>query len=197
MYMDRSKTHKAVNMLVKMFATGATIGAVALAPNTVLLLEGMINKKDKLLVAYEYNRLLRHMKRLNLISIDHLADENVYVSLTPKGRARLRDVDLEEIIISIPKEWDGLWRVVSFDIPRDKSAERSEFLRHLRRLGFVLSLQSMWVYPYPCAEEVYAIAKILEIEKRVMILEAKLTRDRHKQMLKVFDSYLVKNTQSL
>ncbi|MEK7471705.1 MAG: hypothetical protein AAB624_00480 [Patescibacteria group bacterium] len=188
--MNNKQTRQLVSGLLKVFSIGVVVGVGVVAPNALQVIEKYLLTGDRKRTGPEYKRLLRHMKRLNLISIDHLADDSVYVSLTRKGKQRLQDVYLEDVIIKTPKKWDGLWRVVSFDIPSEKRDERNEFLIQLRRLGFIRSLQSMWVYPFPCTEEVYAISKIIGIDKMVMVLEAKTTEDQHKKLLKSFQKIL-------
>jgi len=189
--MAHYKTRQLVGGLLKIFELGVVVGVGSIAPNTVQLIDKYLDKKsssDK-----EYKRLINHMKRLGLISIDSLSNENTYVSLTDKGKQRLRDVYMEDVMIAEPKTWDGLWRVVSFDIPRDKRNERYEFLEQLRRLGFVRSLQSMWVFPYPCTEQIYAIATLIGIEKNMMIFEAKTTEDIHKKLIRNFKRTLIRH----
>lgn len=184
--MTNKRTRVLVGGLLKVFSVGLVIGVGVLAPNALQLLEKAIGSRDRVEIDKEYKRLVDHMRRLNLISIDHLEDSEILVSLTKKGEQRLKDVYIEDIVIKTPKQWDGMWRVVSFDIPRIKKDERNEFLAQLHRLGFVKSLQSMWVYPYPCTEEIYALAKLIGVEKNIMVLEAKTTEDQHKTLLKLF-----------
>lgn len=190
MYMNNKQTRQLVGGLLKVFSFGVVVGVGMVAPNALQVIDKYLLTNDRDKINPEYKRLLRHMKRLDLISIDHLADGSVYVSLTNKGKQRLQDVYLEDVIVKTPKNWDGMWRIVSFDIPSDKRDERNEFLTQLRRLGFVRSLQSMWVYPFTCTEEIYAVAKLVGIEKMVMVFEAKTTQDQHKKLLKSFQNIL-------
>ena len=188
--MNNKQTRQLVGGLLKVFSFGVVLGVGVVAPNAIQVIDKYLLTNDRKKIDPEYKRLLRHMKRLDLISIDHLADGSTYISITKKGAQRLQDVYLEDITINTPKKWDGRWRIVSFDIPSDKRDERNEFLTQLRRLGFIRSLHSMWVYPFPCTEEIYAISKIIGIDKMVMILEATTTQDQHKKLLKSFQKIL-------
>jgi phenylacetic acid degradation operon negative regulatory protein len=47
------------------------------------------------------------------------------------------------------REWDGVWRIVLFDIPVAQNAVRRRLGRALRRLGFGYLQDSVWVSPDP------------------------------------------------
>ena len=186
--MKNTKTTQAVDQLLKLFAGGVVLASVLVAPNAVALLEPLIGKgpdKDK-----EMKRLLYHMKRLDLIDTERLKDSNKYITLTDKGNERLNQVQLSEIEISTPKEWDGLWHIVTFDIPRDKRYERNEFLGHLHRLGFIKLLQSMWVFPFQCEQQIMTITSELELDKYIVYLTSKVERGQHDKLIKAFQAKL-------
>lgn len=184
------RTAKAVNGLLKISAGGLVIGASTIAPNIIQLLDSYVDKKDKKALDFELKRLIRHMKRLDLINLDVHGDKSTYIKPTKKGLVRLKEAEIEEIEIRPPKKWDGLWRIVSFDIKQEKKKERYEFLSQLHRLGFVRAYQSMWIFPFPSTFEIMSIAKIIGIDKEVMVIEGKLTEDRHVDMLKKFKTII-------
>lgn len=187
MYM-KYQTSELVNGLIKITAGGLVIGAGIVSPNIVKLLDPFVTTSDRKALDFELKRLIRHMKRLDLIILEDHEDGSSYVKLTKKGESRLREVNIEDVVITAPNKWDGLWRIVSFDIKQEKKNERYEFLAQLHRLGFVRAYQSMWVHPFPSTQEIMAIAKMVGIEREVMVIEGKLTEDRHLDMLKVFKS---------
>jgi len=184
------QTSKIVNGLIKITASGLVIGAGVISPNIIQLLEPFIDKNDNKALDFELKRLMRHMRRLDLIVLEPHTDGSSYIKLTKKGVTRLKEVEIEDIVINPPKKWDGLWRIVSFDIRQEKKNERYEFLTQLHRLGFVRAYQSMWVHPFPSTIEIMKIAKTIGIEKEVMVIEGKLTEDRHMSMLKLFKSVI-------
>jgi hypothetical protein len=195
MYMPRvHNTTLHVDALLKFFAGGVILATGLVAPNAVRLLNSKhfapkkLTEKD----TAEYKRLVRHMKRLNLINIEKLSDGKTYITLTDAGERRLKKAQIEELTIPTPKEWDGKWRIVSFDIPASMKKQRYEFLHHLHRLGFIRSLQSMWVYPFACAWEVHEIAVACGIDKYVLIITGELTEDRHIKLAQDFKPLLSK-----
>lgn len=51
-----------------------------------------------------------------------------------------------------PKQWDGKWRMVVFDIAEHKRSRRDWLRRELRHVGFVRLQNSVWITPYSCEE---------------------------------------------
>ena len=138
----------------------------------------------------EYHRILNHMSRIGLIKREKLSDGEVYIILTAKAKKRLKSYEISSINIPNQKKWDGKWRVLSFDIPRDMRSKRYEFLRELHRLGFEKVLQSMWVYPFPCEQQIMQIATLLGINEGVMYMEANLDAENHKYLVKHFNTII-------
>jgi DNA-binding transcriptional regulator PaaX len=89
------------------------------------------------------------------------------------------------------KKWDGRWRVLSFDIPRDLRSKRYEYLRQLHRLGFEKVLQSMWVYPFPCEKELKKISTSLGLGEDIFYMEVTLDSENHEHLKKHF-AYLLR-----
>ncbi len=80
-------------------------------------------------------------------------DQNI-LHLTPKGR-KVLDYTLAAMqsgLDSKKKEWDGYWRLISFDIPERARGARDALRRVLKRAGFCQLQQSVWIHPYDCSE---------------------------------------------
>ena|SRR3989344_4680130 len=76
---------------------------------------------------------------------------NGYV-FTKKGvkwakKTRLKNLKLKN------KKWDGKWRVVIFDIPKELNKNRDRIRNRLKMLGFYMMQKSVFVMPYSCEEE--------------------------------------------
>lgn len=69
-----------------------------------------------------------------------------HLSLTPYGSNSLRQ--LSPFFRSQGVSWDGLWRLVFFDVPESSRSLRDSFRRDLRSRGFGLWQNSTWVSPY-------------------------------------------------
>ena len=47
--------------------------------------------------------------------------------------------------VSIPKKWDGKWRIVGFDIPEKKKTSKRSSKKKMRELGFI-TLQKVFCF---------------------------------------------------
>lgn len=140
-----------------MVGTGALVAASLVAPN---LPSAFAGKKKK-----SYRQSFQRAYDKNLI---YLSGEKV--QLSEKGQKLMEQILSEDIEIK-KHEWDGIWRIVSYDIPEDPlKKERSYFRRKLESLGFVELQKSMMVIPYECKEEIAVIAQNLRISPYVMHL---------------------------
>jgi len=51
------------------------------------------------------------------------------------------------------RRWDGLWRLVLFDVPESRSVARNRLRQYLERRGFGFLQNSAWITPDPVTEE--------------------------------------------
>ena len=51
------------------------------------------------------------------------------------------------------RPWDGLWRLVLFDVPVEQDRRRKELRRYLQGRGFGCLQRSVWITPHPLAPE--------------------------------------------
>ena len=156
-------------LLAATFITGGI--AIALTAPNLLGAIGKINqnfpsdKKRSLIQAF-YNlqnrRLIKKKKQGN----------RVFFTITPKGRAVFFKDYIKKIKINKPRKWDGLWRVVIFDIPIKKNNERDILRDRLKYLGFFQFQKSAFISPFPCQMELEAILEYYGLFEYVTYLEA-------------------------
>lgn len=149
------KTEKEILGLVK---AGLLVTGTLMAPNLPSAFHHDRRKK------YTYTRSYKNVYDKNLI---YLSGEKIHLS--EKGQRLLDNIMSEEIEIK-KHEWDGIWRIVSYDIPEEQKKERNYFRRKLTSLGFEELQKSMMVIPYKCKEEIAVIAQNLRISPYVMHL---------------------------
>jgi DNA-binding transcriptional regulator PaaX len=83
---------------------------------------------------------------------------------------KLKSFSIDLMRINKPKKWDGKWRVVMFDLPVRFSKAR-HFLRFkIKQLGFVQFQKSVWIYPYPCTDEILFIAEYYKVRKYIEMM---------------------------
>lgn len=79
-------------------------------------------------------------------------DKNGY-RLTNKGQHWL-NWNKYKYFKSIHKVWDKKWRIVLFDIPAPMDKQRHIFRGRLKNIGAYMFQKSVFVFPYPCEEEI-------------------------------------------
>lgn len=66
-----------------------------------------------------------------------------------------------------PGKWDGLWRLVMFDIPENRRKARNALRFALQKMGLVQVQKSVFIYPFPCKKEVDFVAGYFKIRKGI------------------------------
>lgn len=125
----------------------------------------------------QLSQALYRMKKRKLIRIEHSNNKTV-VTLTERGKRRKLEYDLE--FLTIPKQtpWDGMWRIVMFDIPESKRSARQALKNRLQQLGFTYFQKSVWLFPYPCEKEIDFVAEILGVAKYNSLIKVKIENDK-------------------
>lgn len=71
--------------------------------------------------------------------------------------------------------WDGLWRIVIFDIEEKRKYVRDRVRAKLRELGFGMWQKSVYISPHSVAEEINEYFQEKDLYPRCICLEAKKT----------------------
>ncbi len=117
-------------------------------------------------------RDLRYLQRRELVTYRALSDGTVQMTLARRGKQETLRYSLDELVLKRPAQWDGTWRLVTFDIPHAKKAAR-EALRHkLYELGFHPLQKSVFIIPYPCERELDFICATFGVREYVLLLPA-------------------------
>lgn len=169
-------------ILLSLVAAGA-VGAVIALPGLAIL-----GKEFASWNKYKKFRLKSTLKRLHkqrMINFSEKPDGTIKLELVEKGSERILQYKFEEMNILIPEQWDGLWRIVIFDIP-DKNKQAREALRvKLKILGFYKFQESIFIHPYDCKNEIDFIKELYSIGPFVKFIIARDIDDDFK-LRKIF-----------
>lgn len=113
----------------------------------------------------EFGQTLRRLREKGYIEEDKIDANKVILKLTTLGKDVLGGGFDES-------KWDGIWRVVIFDIPEQKRVVRDMFRRKLKHWGFKSYQLSVWVTKQDVIENLKRTIKELGIEKWVAVLES-------------------------
>ncbi|MBI2113050.1 MAG: hypothetical protein HYT50_00510 [Candidatus Wildermuthbacteria bacterium] len=116
-------------------------------------------------------RYLRSKRFIEFQTHNH----QIYMRLTEEGKKAAHKFQINTLAIFVPKQWDGKWRLIIFDIPEVLKVKREAFRGKLREFGFYRLQKSIWVFPYSCAKEIMLLReffalrpnhlRILEVQK--------------------------------
>jgi len=121
---------------------------------------------------------LYRLKRCEYVIWKYDHKENVVkLELTKKGKKMFEKQNLFDLKITPPKEWDGRWRFVLFDIPEKSKSFRESFRERLKNLEFLQFQKSVWLYPYECEKEIRFISEYLGITPFVICFTAAVDND--------------------
>lgn len=148
--------------IIKMIGIGIFVAASIVIPNLPVAVQPILKMRGN----KGFQKLLKHLKYKNIIV---LGGEEI--KLTKHGRELLKEIYLSEIKIKKPKQWDGIWRLVSYDIPEIYKKSRNLFRSVLEQNGFIKIQESLWVNPYECKQEIAILAKTINISPYVIFLQ--------------------------
>lgn len=100
-------------------------------------------------------------------------DGEVILKLTQAGRDWLFFNKSDEFL-----EWDGIWRLVIFDIPEKHSRVRNVLRRRLKEWGFRKWQKSVWASKKPLTAHLRDLVKQLGVEEWVLVIESSNTGDQ-------------------
>lgn len=131
----------------------------------------IIGKEAKQIERDNFKKRLQRLKQQKLVEIIE-KPEGPIVKITENGIKKALQYKLETMTIRKPSRWDGLWRIVIFDVPEEKRFARNTFRRHLKHLGFYPLNLSVFVHPFSCFDEVEFLRQISDTGKEVTYIVA-------------------------
>lgn len=173
-----SERRKEITKEVLKIIAGASVITIGmlLAPNAVGAICRIISDSQKYRPNQKRNlvkRAIDNLKKQNLVKTKFNKKGEIVLTVTQKGQETIFRYDLQRMAIPTPKNWDGRWRLIVFDIPEKHRGSRDVLRETIRRLGFIQLQQSAWLYPYPCQKEIGFICYFYNIKKYVLYLETK------------------------
>jgi DNA-binding transcriptional regulator PaaX len=112
-------------------------------------------------------RSLKEFHHNRLIDWQETTEGVITATLTENGRQMILRFNPDNMTIPIPAKWNRVWHLVIYDIPHSKKAARDALRRKLRELGFFEWQKSVFIYPYPCREQIDFIIEFFDIRPYV------------------------------
>lgn len=158
---------------ILLLLAGGIILSLIRRPDNYFRIVKNIAKEWQKINKQELKKAIKRLYQSKLISFKENHDKTVTLILAEDGKKRILQYNLDAIILKKPSQWDGLWRLVVFDIPEEKRKGRNALAGKLRELGFYPLQKSAFIYPFECKDEIDFITEIFEIVPYVRFLRVK------------------------
>lgn len=169
---ERKAKYAPIKEVLALIGRGAVISSALLSVNGAASIAKLLEESPDWDSWKRYNvsYLQRTLRRLAAQKHVEVAEINgvLIVRLTKLGRRKILKYSQDTLRVDKPDHWDGKWRLVMYDIPSSRR-DLSELLRQaLRTLGFYKMQESVYVYPYPCFDQIeflreyYALGDIVQ-----------------------------------
>ena len=116
-------------------------------------------------------RCLREFRDNRLVEYDEDNDGNIKIVLSEQGKKRSLQFKIDQLPLPKLSPWDNQWQVVLYDIPEKKKPAREALREKLKELGFYEWQKSVFVFPFPCRDEIDFLAEFFEIRSYVRYAE--------------------------
>mgnify|MGYP001606639190 CR=1 FL=1 len=130
-----------------------------------------VPKELRSLDQHYLQRMIREFEKDRLLDFREQDDGTVRIVLNERGKSRALIYHIERIGIQKPKQWDGKWRMVIFDIPEKKKRARDALREKLKELGFQELQHSVHIVPYNCKDEIDFLVEFFELHPCVYYVE--------------------------
>lgn len=149
-------------------------GAVALAATSPYFIQNLLsaNRRFKKYPKRTISTTFDRLRREGVIAID-LSNNQIYISLTAEGKKKAGIFQINDFKIKKPKQWDGKWRLLTFDIAHKRRLLREALRGKLKQLGFRQFQKSIWIHAFDCRDEIELLKEFFGLtDKEVQLVVA-------------------------
>ncbi len=168
-----NKKYMPVKEVLKLVGAGFFLAASLTAPNLPLLLKYFRKNNNEYEVWKQFNisYLKRTLRRLEKQKMIEIKDKNgkQSIEISNKGKKKILEFALDELIIEKPKFWDKKWRLLSYDIPTELKKEREILREYLLAWKFYPLHESVFLHAYPCEKEIEFLREYIGVGEYVRI----------------------------
>ncbi|MBI3305072.1 hypothetical protein HYZ80_01990 [Candidatus Parcubacteria bacterium] len=145
-------------------AAGSLVLAVATLPGLALALRPFLPRRRHHSTAVR--QATYRLAKQRLVKLQQRGRRTT-VALTETGKQRALRYRVANLAIKKPKQWDGRWRIVIFDIPEERKAVREALRAKFRSLEFYQLQRSVFITPYACREVIEFLKSYFHIDRYV------------------------------
>lgn len=167
--------------ILYLLGMGFLLTSSIVMPGALVVVKGILEfkeenerrKAEKEWRKFNTAHLARNLKRLGDQKIVEVIYENgeEVIKLTNKGKTKFLRFQLESLSLKTPK-WDGKWRIVLYDISKFRRNQQEQFRRVIKGMNFFPLQKSVYLTPYPCAEQITYLREYFGIGSEVTLIRA-------------------------
>lgn len=145
------------------------VGTVA--PNVISAF-GRFGRHRRYFDKKSFRKKVAYFERRGYIDVAEKNKSNlIEMRLTKFGKEQVVKRALGDLKIIPQETWDGIWRLVVFDIPERNKWAREGIRTHLKRMGFYPLQKSTFVFPYSCQEEIDFLGRLYDVIGHLRFIE--------------------------
>lgn len=167
-----SKGHGEIQKKVLLLLMAGLALGLSRSPKTSFKIIKGIKEEWKEIERQSLKRAIKGLYQSKLIKEKENQDGTITLVLTDKGKEKALTYNLDEMEIKKPKQWDGKWRIVLFDIPERARKIRDAFRQHLKQLNFYEFQKSVFVHPYDCQDEIEYLTEFYDAKRFIRFIIA-------------------------
>jgi len=171
--------------LLRITAIGGMVMVLMVAPK-VFVAVNYLNRQRRFFKDIEPKETIQTHSSRGYVNYRQVDEITWRVEITEKGKKMLLRAEAEKMKIKATKKWDGIWRLVGFDISRKHNKMRDALRDRLRKIGMRQLQESLFVCPYPCEEEIKFWASLYFASPYIRIIRAKEI-EGEEELKKFFD----------
>lgn len=150
-------------LLLLYLMNSSSVEGIEITPSIQKIFDLVFNQKTR-------GTLAGLIKGLLVEKQEEKPSAKITYMLTEKGKQQLY---LEfPFFRFVEEEWDGVWRVISYEIPESKRDLRDRLRREMRGWGLGPWHRSFWLTPHPIIEELRSLVYGREEEQYIQAFES-------------------------
>lgn len=180
---EMHEKYATVKRILSLLGAGTVLSLSLISPTALVLAKPFLDEKrrrDNNEWKQFNQRYLRatiaRLRKEKLVKIEE-RDGEQKVILAKHGKQRILKYSLDSLTIEKPKRWDSRWRLVVYDVPKQKKHLRDLFRETLKNLGFYQLQESVWIYPYPCEPQITFLREYYGVGNEVVYVVATTLED--------------------
>ncbi|PJE59635.1 MAG: hypothetical protein COU85_02630 [Candidatus Portnoybacteria bacterium CG10_big_fil_rev_8_21_14_0_10_44_7] len=170
--LENKQIQQTTKVVLCILAVAAATGIAAMAPNifSVIKIKKYKFRDFAKSDVKKFKNTFYQLRKRDLVDFTR-TKKGREARLTKKGRQQVLKILFENYKIQPQQKWDGLWRVVIFDIPNEKTAFRDMLRQRLDRMGFFQLQKSVFISPYQCKNEIDILCEVYNLWDFINYLE--------------------------